>query len=128
MATHIYSDAENNVVDVVNGPTLVKAISFASKGPEGVIYSSAEKEIYATLSTSDTVVPITSTETVGSAITVGSAPTAGCYVPSSDQVLITYQGQTSPDASVTLIGTNNAVAATVPLGSKATTPEGCAES
>lgn len=122
------SDIENDVVDVVDGAKLITTIPFASGEPDGVTYSPSTKEVYVTLSGGDTVVPISSTNKVEPAVKVKSAPTNGCYVPSTDQILITYQGQTSPDADATLISAKNTVAATIPLGSNATTPDGCAES
>ena len=126
---YIYiSDAENDVVDVVSGTQLITTVPFAGGEPEGVIYSPFTKEVYVTLSGGNTVVPISSTNKVKAAITVANAPTYGCFIPSTDQILITYQGQTSPDADATLISKTNSVAATVPLGSNATTPDGCAES
>jgi DNA-binding beta-propeller fold protein YncE len=122
------SDAENDVVDVVSGKHLITSIPFAAGAPDGVIYSPSTKEIYVTLSGGNTVVPIPSSNKVKPAIVVESAPTNGCYIPSSDQILITYQGQASPDANATLISKSNSVAATVPFGPHATTPNGCAES
>ena len=122
------SDPENDVVDVVSGTQLVATVPFAGGEPEGVVYSPFTKEVYVTLSGGNTVVPISSTNKVKAGITVASAPTDGCFITSTDQILITYQGQTSPNADATLITKMNSVAATVPLGSNATTPDGCAES
>ena len=122
------SDPENDVVDVVNGSELVTTIPFADGEPVGVIYSSSTNEIYVTMENSNTVVPISVTDEVGSAITVETAPTNGCYISSIKKVLITYQQQTAPDTNATLINKKDKVAATVPLGAKGTTPDGCAES
>ena len=122
------SDPENDVVDVVSGTQLITSVLFTGGEPDGVIYSPFTEQVYVTLSGGNTVVPISSTNKAKAAITVASAPTNGCFLPSTDQILITYQGQTSPDADATLISKKNSVAATVPLGSNATTPNGCGES
>ncbi len=129
------SDSSNDVVYAVKGSTLLKTISsseFTNGRLWGVVYDPATKEVYVAATgvslTGNTVVPITSTNKVLTAVTVGAGPDFGCYISTQKNLMITNtHNPAGQRANVTLINTSNKVVATIKLAKTSSQPYGCAE-
>jgi glutamine cyclotransferase len=131
------TDSTTNQTYVVSGSKLITTINsteFKDGRLWGAIYSPKTNEVYivasgkavGTVYPIGTVIPITSSNKVEPAITVGQGPDFGCYIPSNKDMLITNTHGSTP-GNVSLISHSDKVIKTITLGSTSSEPYGCAE-
>ncbi len=124
------SDFGVNEVYEVKGTKLITTINspeFSNARLWGLVYSPKTNDIYVAATNNDTVIPINSTNFVGSAIAVGQGPDFGCYISTKHDILITNTHGLIP-GNVTLISAKNLPVKTIKLGKTSSQPYGCAES
>ena len=124
---NIYVDDQglSQVYSVTVGGAITTITSASFSSPWGDAYSPVTNEIYVTNVGSNTVVPISATNAVGTPISVGSGPSFDCFSPTSDYIYASNSKSAGP-ATVTAINIKNKVAATISLGASGAAPYGCA--